>query len=97
MTRPARLTDAEVSRRLAALPGWSVVGGKLHRAFQFRDFSEAFGFMARAALAAEQLGHHPDWLNAYNRVTVDLATHDAGGLTALDFELASRMSAIAGQ
>jgi 4a-hydroxytetrahydrobiopterin dehydratase len=90
------LTDAEVSQRLPALSGWSVVGGKLHRAFQFKDFSEAFGFIARVALAAEQLGHHPDWFNVYNRVTVDLATHDAGGVTALDFELAGRISAIAG-
>lgn len=97
MPRPPRLTDAEVSQRLHALSGWSVVGGKLHRVFQFADFSEAFGFMARVALTAEQLGHHPDWFNAYNRVTVDLATHDAGGLTELDFELAGRISALAGR
>ena len=69
MSRPARLSDAEISTRLAALPGWSLAGGKLRREFVFRDFSEAFGFMARAALAAEKLDHHPDWSNVWNRVT----------------------------
>ncbi len=94
MSRPARLSDAEISTRLAALPGWSLAGGKLRREFVFRDFSEAFGFMARAALVAEKLDHHPDWSNAWNRVTVELSTHDAGGITALDFELAGAMNRI---
>lgn len=94
MSRPARLSDAEISTRLAALPGWSLAGGKLRREFVFRDFSEAFGFMSRAALVAEKLDHHPDWSNAWNRVTVELSTHDAGGITALDFELAGMMNRI---
>jgi 4a-hydroxytetrahydrobiopterin dehydratase len=96
MTRPARLSDAEIKARLATLPGWSLAGGKLRREFRFADFSEAFGFMARAALAAEKLDHHPDWTNVWNRVTVELSTHDAGGLTALDFELAAAMDRMVG-
>ena len=96
MSRPSRLSDAEIADRLASLPGWSLAGGKLRREFLFRDFSEAFGFMARAALAAEKLDHHPDWSNVWNRVTVELWTHDAGGLTELDFELAEAMNQLAG-
>ncbi len=95
MTRPARLSDAEIAGRLASVPGWSLVGGKLRRELKFKDFSEAFGFMARAALVAEKLDHHPDWSNVWNRVTVELSTHDAGGLTALDFELAEAMNRFA--
>ena len=96
MTRPAKLSDAEIHEHLKALPHWAYAGGKLHREFHFHDFSQAFGFMARVALAAEKLDHHPDWTNAWNRVVVDLCTHDAGGVTALDLELAHRMDAIAG-
>jgi 4a-hydroxytetrahydrobiopterin dehydratase len=95
MTRPRKLTDAEVAAALRELNGWRIEGGKLHREFRFGDFSEAFGFMARAALAAESMNHHPEWFNVWSRVVVDLQTHDAGGLTELDFELARRMSAIA--
>jgi 4a-hydroxytetrahydrobiopterin dehydratase len=94
MPRPARLSDAEIAERLKSLPGWSLTSGKLHREFRFGDFSEAFGFMARAALAAEKMNHHPDWSNVWNRVTVDLSTHDAGGITELDFRLAAAMSAL---
>ncbi len=96
MTRPERLSAAAADARLSALPGWTRRVKKLHRTFTFRDFSEAFGFMARAALAAEKLNHHPDWSNAWNRVTVDLTTHDAGGLTELDFRLAAEMTRLAG-
>jgi 4a-hydroxytetrahydrobiopterin dehydratase len=74
---------------------WSVQNGKLHKTFRFKDFSEAFGFMARVALVAETMDHHPEWLNLYNSVRVDLSTHDAGGLSELDFVLARRMEAIA--
>jgi 4a-hydroxytetrahydrobiopterin dehydratase len=74
----------------------AVVEGKLHKEFQFRDFSEAFGFMARASLVAESMNHHPEWFNVYRTVRVDLATHDAGGITELDFALAGRMETIAG-
>jgi 4a-hydroxytetrahydrobiopterin dehydratase len=96
VTRPRKLTDGEVAAALHGLTGWSVESGKLHREFRFGDFSEAFGFMTRAALAAESMNHHPEWFNVWSRVVVDLQTHDAGGLTELDFELARRLNAIAG-
>jgi 4a-hydroxytetrahydrobiopterin dehydratase len=96
MARPSALSEDEVSRRLAELPGWKLREGKLHRGFRFESFVEAFGFMSRAALVAEKLDHHPEWSNVYSRVDVDLTTHDAGGLTRLDFELAARMNELAG-
>jgi 4a-hydroxytetrahydrobiopterin dehydratase len=74
------------------LVGWSLNEGKLHKRFQFRDFVEAWGFMSRAALAAEKMEHHPDWSNVYNTVNVYLKTHDVDGLTVLDFELARKMN-----
>jgi len=96
VTRPARLSDAEIRTRLATLPGWSLAAGKLRREFRFADFSEAFGFMARVALAAEKLDHHPDWSNSWNRVTIDIVSHDAGGITARCVDLARRVSVAAG-
>jgi 4a-hydroxytetrahydrobiopterin dehydratase len=93
---PTRLDDATVQSRLAAHPGWSLRAGKLHKVFLFRDFAEAFGFMAAVAVAAERLNHHPDWTNVYRRVEVNLVTHDAGGVTELDFALAARMDELAG-
>ncbi len=93
-----RLTDAERLAGLSGLPHWSMVTGReaITRRFVFSDFSEAFGFMARAALAAEKLNHHPEWFNVWNRVEVTLSTHDAGGLTSLDLELAAVMDRLAG-
>jgi 4a-hydroxytetrahydrobiopterin dehydratase len=96
MARPVPLTDDELTAAVAGLPGWEVVDGKLHREFRFGDFACAFGFMASAATFAEKLDHHPEWSNVYNRVTVDLVTHDAGGITDLDVRTASRMSELAG-
>ena len=96
MARPAKLDEAEVRAALDELPGWSIEAGKLHREFRFPDFVRAFGFMSSAALVAEKLDHHPEWSNVYGRVVVDLTTHDAGGLTALDLELARRMNELAG-
>lgn len=96
MKRPAKLSAAAVDARLSSLPGWKRAGGKLHRQFTFKDFSEAFAFMARVALAAEKMNHHPDWSNVWNKVTVDVNTHDAGGITSLDLRLAKEISAIAG-
>lgn len=95
MTRPGKLTDEEAKRRLRALPGWELNDGKLHRIFVFRDFAEAFAFMTDVAREAEALGHHPEWFNVYNRVTIDLITHDPPGITALDFELAHRAQTLA--
>ncbi len=83
-----RLSDADVQAQLNEVARWEVVEGKLHREFRFTNFVEAFGFMAQVALLAERRDHHPEWSNVYNRVTIDLTTHDAGGLTALDFDLA---------
>ena len=93
-----RLTAEARKSSLRELPGWSETPGReaIARTFVFRDFNEAFGFMARAALVAEKLDHHPEWKNVYKTVDVVLATHDAGGVTALDIALAKAMNAIAG-
>jgi 4a-hydroxytetrahydrobiopterin dehydratase len=93
--RTPRLAPEEIDSALASLPGWSLADGKLHREFAFRDFSEAFAFMARVALAAEKLDHHPDWSNAWNKVAIDLVTHDSGGITARDVALAKRIGELA--
>ena len=90
MPRPATLGAAEITSRLSALPGWSIAGGKLHRELIFPDFAQAFAFMGEVARDAEALQHHPEWCNVYNRVVIDLTTHDAGGITSLDFDLARR-------
>ncbi|HZU28575.1 MAG TPA: 4a-hydroxytetrahydrobiopterin dehydratase [Bryobacteraceae bacterium] len=82
-----KLSDAELHAALGQLSGWTLSGGKLHREYKFPDFVHAFGFMATAAIAIEKMNHHPEWFNVYNRVTVDLTTHDAGGITARDVEL----------
>lgn len=89
-----KLTDAEINAQLEGISGWTVENEKLHKEFQFDSFVEAFGFMASVALIAESMNHHPEWFNVYNRVTVDLATHDAGGISALDFELAKKIDAL---
>ncbi|MBZ5526664.1 MAG: 4a-hydroxytetrahydrobiopterin dehydratase [Acidobacteriia bacterium] len=96
MARPEKLSAGEIQERLGKLAGWSLAGGKLRREFACKDFSEAFGKMARVALAAESMNHHPDWSNCWNRVTVELSTHSAGGLTELDFTLAAKISGIFG-
>jgi 4a-hydroxytetrahydrobiopterin dehydratase len=90
-----KLTQAEIEEAVARLPGWSVEKGKLHREFRFGDFVHAFGFMATAAMEIEKRGHHPEWTNVYDRVTVDLTTHDAGGITAKDVDLAEVLNAVA--
>lgn len=90
------LDDAEIGHRLKGdLPGWVLRGGKLHREYRFADFVAAFGFMASVALAAEAMNHHPEWSNVYHTVRIDLVTHDAGGITELDFRLAARMEGLA--
>lgn len=92
------LSAAERDAALKRLSGWSASsdGKAISRRFTFADFSQAFGFMARSALAAEKLDHHPDWSNAWNKVEVTLSTHSAGGVTDLDVKLAETMNAIAG-
>jgi len=90
-----KLSDAEVDSALQDLTGWTLAQGKLHREYQFTDFIHAFGFMATAALGIEKMGHHPEWFNVYNRVRVDLTTHDAGGITSKDVELAKLLDTLA--
>src|SRR4029078_10637399 len=94
-----RLTTEARKVALAELPAWSDVSGRdaIARTFTFKDFNEAFGFMARAAVVAEKADHHPEWRNVYKTVEVVLATHDAGGVTAKDIALAKAMDAIARQ
>ena len=91
-----RLTDAECTSLTQSLPGWSLVEGHeaIARNFQFRDFNEAWGFMNRVALLAESQNHHPDWSNVWNRVRIELSTHDAGGLTGNDVKLAKAIDAL---
>lgn len=95
MARPTKLAHTAIVEQLAERPGWSLDDGKLHRAFRFADFNAAFAFMTRVALVAETLNHHPEWSNVYDRVVVHLTTHDAGGLTELDFALAAKMDEFA--
>ena len=92
-----QLSQQEIREKLPQLEGWELANDDkaIRRQFRFMDFSEAFGFMSRAALAAEKLDHHPDWSNVYNRVEVVLTTHDTGGLTELDFKLAAAMDKLA--
>jgi 4a-hydroxytetrahydrobiopterin dehydratase len=89
-----KLTGQEIAAEVKKLKGWTIEKGNLHRAFEFRDFGQAFGFKTRVALAAETMGHHPDWSNAWNKVVIDLSTHSAGGLTRNDFELAGKIQEI---
>jgi 4a-hydroxytetrahydrobiopterin dehydratase len=90
-----KATDQEIQTFLEEMEGWSLEQGKLHREYRFQSFVQAFGFMTQAALVAEQANHHPEWCNVYNRVVVDLTTHDAGGISDKDFALARRMEEIA--
>ena len=89
------LSDTDLRAALASLPGWSLADGKLHREYRFADFVQAFAFMTAVALIAESMEHHPDWSNVWNRVTVDLSTHDAGGITDLDLKMAENMNRFA--
>lgn len=93
----ALLSPEELAERLATLPDWAVVDGKLHREIVLEDFAAAFALMTEVAIWAEKLGHHPEWSNVYNRVTIDLVTHDAGGLTDLDIQLATRVELAVGR
>ena len=88
------LTSGEIEQLEQQLPGWSLVDGKLHRELVFSDFNAAFGFMTRVALIAEAMGHHPEWCNVWNRVVIDLTTHDTGGLSNLDQQLAQQINAL---
>ena len=91
MARPPRLSDEEVASQLAELPGWTLRAGKLHRELDCGTFVEAFALMSRMALVSERMNHHPEWSNVYGKLVIDLSTHDAGGLTALDFAWAREL------
>lgn len=92
---PVKLSPAEVQIALTDLPGWSLSNGKLHREYRFNDFTLAFGFMAASATAIERMNHHPEWSNVYGTVVVDLTTHDAGGITTKDLDLAALLEKVA--
>ena len=92
-----KLTHEEIKLALSRLGGWELVGGKLHREYKFRDFVEAWGFMTSAALVVQQMDHHPEWSNVYHTVKIDLVTHDIGGVSRRDVELAEKLEALAGR
>jgi 4a-hydroxytetrahydrobiopterin dehydratase len=91
----AKLSESEIAAFLSQAEGWSVDNGKLHREYVFPDFIHAFGFMATAAIGIEKKNHHPEWFNVYNRVRVYLTTHDSGGITKKDVDLALTLDEIA--
>ncbi len=95
MSAPRKLATEEIEAAITSLAGWSIQDGKLHKEFKLKDFVQAFGLMAQVALVAEAMNHHPEWSNVYNRVRIDLSTHESGGITERDIELAGRIDAIA--
>ena len=89
-----RLSELEIEEELKQLSEWSVKNDKLHKEFKFDNFNQAFGFMTRAAMEIEKMNHHPEWFNVYNRITIELTTHDAGGITKNDVNLARILNAL---
>ena len=89
-----KLSDEQIQAELNDLDGWSVVNGKLHKEFEFSDFNEAFGFMARASMHIEKINHHPEWFNVYNKLVIDLMTHDVDGITENDINLANILNSL---
>lgn len=97
MTRPSPLETSAVAAAMTELhPDWDLSAGKLHRELTFSNFVEAFSFMTAVALEAEKVDHHPEWSNVYNRVVIDLVTHDPAGITQLDIDLAKNIDALSG-
>lgn len=92
-----KLSDQQIKQELAKLNGWTVVNGKLTRTLEFKDFNEAFGFMTRVAMEVEKLNHHPEWFNVYNKVKIELVTHDVNGISNYDFKLANIINRLAGR
>jgi 4a-hydroxytetrahydrobiopterin dehydratase len=91
-----KLTDAEIQFHLQSATGWSLTSGKLHKAFECKDFVSAFGKMTQVALVAEAMNHHPEWCNVWNKVIIDLNTHSVQGISNLDFQLATKINEIFG-
>ena len=89
-----RLSETEITEELKKLEGWAIKDNKLHKEFQFDSFNQAFGFMTRSDMEIEKMNHHPEWFNVYNRITVDLTTHDAGGITNNDINLARILNSL---
>ena len=89
-----RLSEVDIEEQLKNLPGWSIINEKLHKEFHFDSLNQAFGFMTRAAMEIEKMNHHPEWFNVYNRITVELTTHDAGGITKNDINLAKILNSL---
>lgn len=89
-----KLTDKEIESEVTKMPGWKVVNGKLSKSFEFKDFTEAFSFMTRVAMHAEKMNHHPEWFNVYNKVNIDLVTHDLNGISNYDMKLANAINKI---
>jgi len=93
-----KLTEMEIDATLRELPGWEVKDGKLHKDYKFESFARAIGWMVSVAVHADKMDHHPEWRNVYNRVTVDLATHDMdNAISTFDVELARKMESLAGK
>lgn len=90
-----KLAESDIHTSLATLPGWSLAGGALHREYEFASFTLTFGFMAAAATVIEKMNHHPEWRNVYNKLVIDLSTHDAGGVTKKDVDLAVALEDLA--
>ena len=89
-----KLSELEITEELKKLEGWEIKDIKLHKEIQFESFNQAFGFMTRAAMEIEKMNHHPEWFNVYNRITIDLTTHDAGGITNNDVNLARILNSL---
>src|SRR6516165_1123830 len=94
--RAERLNDADIQKHLQTVKGWTLVNGKLHKAFECKDFVTAFGKMTQVALVAEWMNHHPEWSNVWNKVVIDLNTHSVQGISNLDFQLAEKINEIFG-
>ena len=89
-----KLSELEITEELKKLEGWEIKDNKLHKEIQFESFNQAFGFMTRASMQIEKMNHHPEWFNVYNRITIDLTTHDAGGITNNDVNLARILNSL---
>jgi 4a-hydroxytetrahydrobiopterin dehydratase len=90
----SKLNPADLKSAIATLTGWSLANEKLTKSFKFKDFVEAFGFMTKVAIIAEKMDHHPEWFNVYNNLKIELTTHDAGGISKLDIDLATKINAL---
>jgi 4a-hydroxytetrahydrobiopterin dehydratase len=87
-----KLSEQEIEHEVAKIPGWKVLNGKLNRTFEFESFVQAFGFMTKVAMESEKLNHHPEWFNVYNRLEINLVTHDVNGISNYDIKLAGSIN-----